>query len=88
MQYRGRVYSHLFADFLTFADFLGLPYPLTSPASCDQMAKEILGTSKVTYKFQITIPKDVREKFGFKEKDILVFVDENGKLVLAKNVAD
>ncbi|MDG6943068.1 MAG: hypothetical protein JRM94_03215 [Nitrososphaerota archaeon] len=52
------------------------------------MAKEILGTSKLTYKFQLTVPKDVRDKFGLKERDIVVFVNENGKLVLVKNVSD
>ncbi|MGD0318954.1 MAG: AbrB/MazE/SpoVT family DNA-binding domain-containing protein [Nitrososphaerales archaeon] len=52
------------------------------------MTKEILGTSKLTYKFQVTIPKEVRAKFGLKERDILVFVNENGRLVLSKNVAE
>ena len=52
------------------------------------MVKEILGTSKLTYKFQLTVPKDVRDKFGLKERDIVVFVNENGKLVLVKNVSD
>ena len=52
------------------------------------MTKEILGTSKLTYKFQVTIPKEVRAKFGLKERDLVVFVNDNGKLVLSKNVAD
>jgi AbrB family looped-hinge helix DNA binding protein len=41
--------------------------------------------SKITYKFQVTIPKRVREKFNFNEGDMLVFVEENGKLVLMKS---
>jgi len=45
----------------------------------------ILGLSKITYKFQVTIPKRVRERFGFKEGDILVFIEEDGKLIIAKN---
>ena len=52
------------------------------------MVREILGTSKLTYKFQLTVPKDVRDKFNLKERDIVVFVNENGKLVLGKNVTD
>lgn len=52
------------------------------------MVKEILGTSKLTYKFQLTVPKDVRDEFKLKERDIVVFVKENGKLVLEKNVSD
>ena len=47
--------------------------------------KEILGMSKITYKFQVTLPKRVREKFGFKEGDIIVFVKENGKLTVIKS---
>jgi len=52
------------------------------------MVKEILGTSKLTYKFQLTVPKEVRDKFDLKERDIVVFVNESGKLVLTKNVTD
>lgn len=47
--------------------------------------KEILGMSKITYKFQVTIPKRVRERFGLKEGDIVVFVYENGKLTITKS---
>jgi AbrB family looped-hinge helix DNA binding protein len=47
--------------------------------------KEILGISKITYKFQVTLPKRVREKYDFKEGDIIVFADEDGRLVIAKS---
>lgn len=50
------------------------------------MAKEILGTSKISSKFQITVPKEVRERFKLKAEEILVFSVEDGKLVLLKNV--
>lgn len=46
--------------------------------------REILGTSRISYRYQITIPKEVRDRFGIKDKDILVFLDEDGKLVLRK----
>jgi bifunctional DNA-binding transcriptional regulator/antitoxin component of YhaV-PrlF toxin-antitoxin module len=36
----------------------------------------------------VTIPREVRAKFGLRELDILVFVNENRRLVLSKNVAD
>ena len=49
------------------------------------MGREILGTSKVSYKFQVTIPKDVRERFRLSAEDIVVFADDNGKLVMSKN---
>lgn len=47
--------------------------------------REILGMSTITYKFQVTIPKKVREKFGYEKGDILVFVEEDGKLVIKKS---
>ncbi len=47
--------------------------------------REVLGVSKITYKYQITIPKRVRERLKLKEGDVLVFVIENGKLILIKS---
>jgi len=47
--------------------------------------REILGMSKLTYKFQVTIPKKVREKFELKEGDMLVFIEEDGRLILTKS---
>lgn len=49
------------------------------------MVVEILGTSKLSAKFQITISKDVRERFGLDANDLLVFWDDSGKLVLRKS---
>lgn len=47
--------------------------------------REILGMSKITYKFQVTIPKRAREKFELKEGDVLVFFEEDGRLTLTKS---
>lgn len=47
--------------------------------------REILGMSKITYKFQVTVPKRVREKFQLKESDVLVFIEEDGKLIITKS---
>ena len=47
--------------------------------------REILGMSKITYKFQVTVPKRAREKFELKEGDVLVFIEEDGKLTLTKS---
>lgn len=44
-----------------------------------------MGMSKVTYKFQLTVPKRVREKFELREGDVLIFADEDSKLVLTKS---
>lgn len=46
--------------------------------------REVLGTSTLTYKFQVTIPKKVREDFKLKEGDILVFLREDGRLTVRK----
>jgi AbrB family looped-hinge helix DNA binding protein len=49
------------------------------------MVVEILGTSKLSSKFQITVSKEVRERFGFDANDVLVFWDDDGRLVLRKS---
>jgi len=49
------------------------------------MTKKPLGGSKVGTRYQITIPKEARTEFGFKIGDVVIFVQENGKLVLTKN---
>ena len=46
------------------------------------MASEVLGTSKVTYKYQITIPKNVRHNCNFKEGDMVVFEKDGDRLYL------
>lgn len=50
--------------------------------------RRILGNSKVGRRFQITIPKTVRNIFAFKEGDLVVFVEEDGKLTLTKSVIE
>jgi len=47
--------------------------------------REILGMSKITYKFQVTIPKRVREKFDLKEGDVIIFILEDDKLIVKKS---
>lgn len=48
------------------------------------MTDTILGTSKLSGKYQITIPKDAREQFELKEGDRLVFKNDQGRLVIEK----
>ena len=48
------------------------------------MSKQILGTSKMSSKFQVTIPKEVRDRFKLDAEEILVFVDADGTLVVKK----
>jgi len=39
-----------------------------------------LGSSKVTVRFQVTVPEEVRKKLKVKEGDTLVFVEENKRV--------
>ena len=50
--------------------------------------RKVLGNSKVGRRFQITIPKNVRDAFDFKEGDLVLFVEEDGKLTLTKSVIE
>jgi AbrB family looped-hinge helix DNA binding protein len=50
-----------------------------------EVRKEILGMSTITYKYQVTIPKKARDRFKLDEGDSVVFVDEDGKLVIVKS---
>jgi len=43
-----------------------------------------MGSSKFTSKGQITIPQDVREKFGIKPGDTVYFLEEDGRIILLK----
>ena len=47
------------------------------------MAK-VLWVSKVTRKYQVTIPKIVWEKLGITVNDLIVFEEENGKIIIRK----
>jgi AbrB family looped-hinge helix DNA binding protein len=45
------------------------------------MAK-ILGASKVTVRYQVTIPEEVRKIMKIQEGQTLVFAEEHGKVIL------
>ena len=49
------------------------------------MAK-ILGASKVTVRYQVTIPEDVRKIMKIKEGQTLLFTEDNGKVILRTEV--
>lgn len=49
------------------------------------MAK-VKGASKVTSKFQVTIPERVREALQVKIGDIVVFVEEGDKIFITTKV--
>lgn len=41
-----------------------------------------IATAKLTDKFQITIPSDVRRRLGLKAGDLVYLVEEEGRVVL------
>jgi len=49
------------------------------------MAK-ILGASKVTIRYQVTIPEEVRKRLKIKEGQTLVFVEDGDKVTLMTEV--
>jgi len=42
----------------------------------------LMGQSKITSRGQITLPKDLRDKFGLKQGDTLYFIEIDGSIVL------
>ena len=47
--------------------------------------KVILGMSTLSHKFQVTIPKEVREDANLGEGDKIVFVKEDGVIFIKAN---
>jgi len=50
------------------------------------LTRTILGVTTVSSKNRITIPKKVCTKYGFKEGDTILFIEQEGKLVLKKGL--
>jgi len=42
-----------------------------------------LGSSKITVRFQVTVPEEARKKLKVKEGDTLVFVEENKRVYVS-----
>jgi len=45
---------------------------------------KVLGSAKIMTKGQVTIPKAVRERFNLNVGDVVLFIEEDGKLLLKK----
>jgi len=43
---------------------------------------KVLGSTKVTVRFQVTVPEEVRKKLKIKEGDSLVFVEDNKRVYI------
>ena len=48
------------------------------------MKEHILGTAKISTKAQVTIPIEARKKFNLDIGDLLIFAEEDGKLVIRR----
>jgi len=48
------------------------------------MNTKTLGATKLSTKGQVTIPADARRRFGLNVGDIILFIEEDGKLFLKK----
>jgi AbrB family looped-hinge helix DNA binding protein len=46
--------------------------------------RRILASSTLTRNYQVTIPKPVRARFRFEEGDLVVFILEEGRLLIEK----
>ena len=51
----------------------------------DNSKREIVGMTTITSKFQVTIPKKLRDKHHLKEGDSIAFVEEGGKVYFVKS---
>ncbi len=48
------------------------------------MSRRILGTSRVSPMFRVTLVKRARDILGIDVGDLVVFFEENGKIVIEK----
>lgn len=46
--------------------------------------RQVLGTTSITRKYQLTVPKKAREKFKLDEGDLVMFIEEGGRLYIVK----
>jgi len=44
---------------------------------------KVLGSSKVTVRYQVTVPEEVRKKMKVKEGDTLVFVEDGKRIYIS-----
>jgi AbrB family looped-hinge helix DNA binding protein len=47
--------------------------------------RDVLGVGTMSHKFQITIPKEAREKGKFRAGERIAFVEESGRIYIVKS---
>jgi AbrB family looped-hinge helix DNA binding protein len=58
--------------------------PTFSRSRHRQLKERVLGTAKVSTKAQVTIPVEVRKKFKLDIGDLLIYAEEDGRLLIRK----
>jgi len=58
--------------------------PTILPSRDGVLKERILGTAKISTKAQVTIPVEVRKKFKLEIGELLVFSEEDGRLLIRK----
>ena len=48
---------------------------------------KVLGASKVTVRYQVTVPEEVRRRLNVNEGDTLVFAEQGGKVFITTEVS-
>jgi len=61
-----------------------LPFSTYSLFSCRHVPLEVVGKSTITGRYQLTLPKHVREFLGAENGDLIVFVKEHDKIVVKR----
>jgi len=59
-------------------------FPINPKNRCTRVDAKTLGSAKLSTKGQVTIPVAARNKFKLEIGDLILFLEEDGKLVLRK----
>jgi len=60
------------------------PMRTYSMLPCGWDSMEVIGKSTITGKYQLTLPKNVRELLRAENGDLIVFVKDNGKVLVKR----
>jgi len=60
------------------------PFTMKSLFPCRRVSMEVVGKSTVTGRYQLTLPKHVREFLKAENGDLIVFVKDHDKIVVKR----
>jgi AbrB family looped-hinge helix DNA binding protein len=61
-----------------------VPIPTYSMLPCRRDSMEVVGKSTITGKYQLTLPKFVREFLGADNGDLIVFIKDHDKILVKR----